>query len=305
MRTGIHLKIAVAAALTATTTALAPTAVATTDAHGRPVPAWHTAEAGRLPDAFLFGVSSVGANNAWAAGLQRVHGVSQGVILHWNGSRWQRQQTDTVPETGVWHALDAASARDVWAYGWSETRETLAHYDGRRWTDTPLPQLSPEQIYGFAKVAAVPGRMWLVSDTRISSYADGQWQQTLLPPGGGVSAIDARTADDAWALGGFAAPGDQSPTVAMHWDGHTWTEVPTVSPTGESLAVSSVYAESARSIWATAVTVGGEDTPQQTRVLHWDGPELARRDRTGHRTGRHGDHRRRGHGLGLRRPRRL
>jgi len=262
MRTGTYLKVAVAAALTAATMTVAQASVAApvaapfTAAHAAHTPAWHTSEAGKLSDlSTLFDIASVNANSAWAVGVQYVDSIGQGVILHWNGRTWTQQSTPGLPETGVWHNVAASSAHDVWAYGWSQVRETLAHYDGKRWTEVPLPQ----EGNGFAKLAAVPGRVWLVNDTSISTYANGTWQSTPVPGGALISAIEARTADDAWAVGS---------SKVLHWDGGSWTDV---SPAGSGLTMTSVYQESARSVWVTALTPYVEDERQQTKVLHWDG----------------------------------
>ncbi|WP_329128975.1 hypothetical protein OG552_01885 [Streptomyces sp. NBC_01476] len=231
-------------------------------------PAWHTVQAGKLSSsAFLFEVATAGADAAWAVGNQTVGGVTSGVILHWDGTAWRRQPTPGVPATGVWHAVTAASAHDVWAYGWSQTRETLAHYDGRSWTAVALPELPPEQIYGFAKIAAVPGRLWVVNDTSIATYSGGTWQRTALGSGVFITSIEAHSATDAWAVGESGdVPGGRS--VALHWNGHAWKDV---SPAGSKLILSDVYRESARSVWAAAVTQADEDNPPQTRVLHWNG----------------------------------
>ncbi|MDX3745659.1 hypothetical protein [Streptomyces sp. AK08-02] len=274
MKTGTHLKIAIVAALTAATVTVAPAAVSVADgaapAAATPnqisAPAWRTSLAGTLSDnSVLFDIASVGPDAAWAVGVQYVNGVGQGVILRWDGSTWQQQSTPDVPETGVWHAVDAVSAHDVWAYGWDQQGETLAHYDGKRWTRTPLPA---DQAFGFAKLAAVPGKVWLVSDTAINSYAHGVWQSTPLKGGVFVNAIEARSSHDVWAVGQFAYAGRPGRSVLMHWDGRSWTET---APAGSDLVVSAVYQESARSVWITALTPYNEDEPQQTKVLHWNG----------------------------------
>ncbi|MGW3645595.1 hypothetical protein [Streptomyces sp. NPDC000878] len=274
MKTGMYLRIAIITALTAATVTVAPAAVSAADgaapaasAAGKtPAPAWRTSLAGTLSNnSALFDIVSVGPDAAWAVGAQYVDGVSQGVILRWNGRAWQQQTTPAVPETGVWHAVDAVSARDVWAYGWDQQGETLGHYDGKRWTETPLPA---EQGYGFAKLAAVPGKTWLVSDTAINSYSHGVWQSTPLPTGVRISAIEARTAHDAWAVGQFGYVGQPSRSVLLHWDGRSWTET---APAGSNLTLSAVYQESARSVWVTALTPYSEDEPQQSKVLHWNG----------------------------------
>lgn len=273
-KSGMCLRIAVIAALTTASVTVAPAAVSVADGatpaasapgggHG---PVWRTSLAGTLSDnSALFDIASVGPNAAWAVGTQYVDGVGEGVILRWNGRTWQQQSTPAVPETGVWHAVDGVSARDVWAYGWDQVGETLAHYDGKRWTQTPLPD---EKGYGFAKLAAVPGRAWLVSDTAINSYAHGVWKSTPLPSGVHINAIEARTAHDAWAVGQFAYAGQPSRSVLLHWNGRSWTET---APAGSAFGITAVYQESARSVWVTALTPYTEDEPQQTKVLHWNG----------------------------------
>ncbi|MFC9843820.1 hypothetical protein ACFWFF_29795 [Streptomyces sp. NPDC060223] len=274
MKTGTYLKIAIVAALTAATVAVAPaagvaaeSAASAASAPGRAsAPAWHTSLAGTLSDnSALFDIASVGPNAAWAVGVQYVDSVGQGVILNWNGRTWQEQSAPGLPTTGVWHAVDAVSAHDVWAYGWDQQGETLAHYDGKRWTQAPLPA---EKGYGFAKLAAVPGKVWLVSDTAINTYTHGAWQSTPLQAGVTIGAIDARTSRDAWAVGQFAHVGQPSRSVLLHWDGRSWTDV---APAAGNLRATAVYQESARSVWVTALTPYVEDEPQQTKVLHWDG----------------------------------
>ncbi|MFE6489221.1 hypothetical protein ACFVGN_40700 [Streptomyces sp. NPDC057757] len=273
MKTGTYLRTALVGALVAATVSVAPAGVAADG--GLPAasapdrasaPAWRTSLAGTLSDnSSLFDVASVGPNAAWAVGVQYVDGAGQGVILRWNGGTWQQQPTSDVPGVGVWHALDAVSARDVWAYGWGQDGETLAHYDGSRWSSVPLPA---GERYGFAKLAAVPGKVWLVSDTGISSYAHGVWRTTPLPEGVMIGAIEARNSRDAWAVGQFAYAGRPGRSVLMHWDGRAWTDV---APAGSDLPVTAVYQESARSVWVTALTPYVEDQRQQTKVLHWDG----------------------------------
>jgi hypothetical protein len=272
MKTGMYLKTVIIAALTTATVTVAPAAVSAADgaasaspASGR-APAWRTSLAGTLSNnSALFDIASIGPNAAWAVGVQYVDGAAQRALLRWNGKTWQQQSTPAVPTAGVWHAVDGVSAHDVWAYGWDEQGETLGHYDGKRWTQMPLPE---EKGYGFAKLAAVPGRTWLVSDTAINSYARGVWQRTPLPTGVRISAIEARTAHDAWAVGQFGYAGQPSRSVLLHWDGRSWTDT---APAGSNLTLSAVYQESARSVWVTALTPYVEDEQQQTKVLHWNG----------------------------------
>jgi len=270
MRTGTYLKIAVAAALTAATAAVTPAAVAAPDTAARPaqahVPAWHTSQAGTLSNfAMLSDIASVSPTSAWAVGIQHFDGFGQGVLLRWNGRAWQPESAPGLPETYTWNSVDATSAHDVWAYGWSTDHENLAHYDGKRWTEMPLPA-----GWGYgSKLAAVPGRVWLVSGSAINSYANGVWQTTPLPAGASMNAVEARTSDDAWVAGETLIVGQPRRTLLLHWDGSSWTDL---APADSDVDITDVYQESARSVWATALTPfkAGEVT-QRSKVLHWDG----------------------------------
>lgn len=122
----------------------------------------------------------------------------------------------------------ALSAASVWAVGTTDSTDPRAmHWNGSGWTEQVL-SLTPGQ----------PGN-----------------------PPGTFQAVAAVSAGDVWAVGGTSGK-----PLAEHWDGRTWTVVPTPSPsprvTGPFLQ--GIAAVSARDIWA----VGGTDQPL---ILHWDG----------------------------------
>jgi hypothetical protein len=90
-----------------------------------------------------------------------------------------------------------------------------------------------------------------------------------------VLGVTARTASDAWAVG-VKATATSNDTLPLHWNGASWTAVPTPNPwpncqdgdilwSGNSL--SSVSAVSANDVWA----VGSECYSANTIVEHWNG----------------------------------
>jgi len=90
-----------------------------------------------------------------------------------------------------------------------------------------------------------------------------------------VWALSARTAADAWAVG-VQATEDSNDTLAMHWNGTSWSAVPTPNPVspcqdGDILwngnALNGVAAISAQDVWA----VGSECYSMNTLLEHWDG----------------------------------
>jgi hypothetical protein len=66
--------------------------------------------------------------------VQRLGGFSSAnvikpLILHWNGRRWSRQVSpQPSPRGAVLYAIAAASARDAWAVGVSETASGSAAF---------------------------------------------------------------------------------------------------------------------------------------------------------------------------------
>jgi hypothetical protein len=85
----------------------------------------------------------------------------------------------------------------------------------------------------------------------------------------GLAAISPR---DIWAVGGQLNSGVGSGPLTMHWDGTTWSVVPSVRPGGTNfVTLAGVAAIAANDVW----TVGRQDTGSahllQPLVEHWDG----------------------------------
>jgi len=115
------------------------------------------------------------------------------------------------------------------------------------------------------RVAAGPGSFdWVVSQTPNPGYY-----------GNILVGVTARTASDAWAVG-VQATETSNDTLALHWNGRTWTAVPTPNPwpecqDGDILwsgnTLTSVAAVSANDVWA----VGSECYSANAIVEHWNG----------------------------------
>jgi hypothetical protein len=72
--------------------------------------------AGGVQGTELSGVAAVSSRNAWAVG-STVAQAPKTVILHWNGTRWQRVPSPTPAGGGLLAGVAATSARDAWAVG--------------------------------------------------------------------------------------------------------------------------------------------------------------------------------------------
>jgi hypothetical protein len=99
------------------------------------------------------------------------------------------------------------------------------------------------------------------------------WSEIAAPsPGTGANrlhGIDARSDDDAWAVGEWNHAGSPPRTLTLHWDGRSWTEVPSPNDGAGTNVLLDVDAVGASDVWA--VGYHEERFTFRPLVLHWDG----------------------------------
>jgi hypothetical protein len=157
---------------------------------------------------YLFDVSAVSATDVWAAGTRRVSGQNgQTLTQHWDGIQWSEVPSPNIAgaETSL-YSVEAVSPTQVWAAGnWSNPSfftggMFMVRWDGAQWATVPgLPLANTGRLFGLG--SSSPSNVWSVGD-----YRDNTGR--LLP-------------------------------LTIHWDGATWSSIPSVS------SVSSVSAPNA------------------------------------------------------------
>lgn len=201
----------------------------------------------------LYGVDALGPDDVWAAGGQTKQAPDGFVgthilVMHWNGTAWRVMDTPVqVGASGdlIWR-VTALAPNDVWFFGENiynpQLRLGLAiamHWDGSRFEFTDVP------IVNFV--------------------GSGSTSNNSLHAG------SALAPDNIWAVG---AGGDGDPLVCdlsqiHHWNGRTWTHVPSQPPDG--CAWHSLYAVEALAtddVWAGGETFDGD---YHGLSLHWRG----------------------------------
>ena len=188
----------------------------------------------------LQGVSAISSQDIWAVGDYNPGNPVTGrktLIEHWDGNTWSLVSSPNPSWPGIdlatLAAVDAVTATDVWAVGYSEDFSSLRlntlimHWDGSQWTIVPSPNPAgvrlPNQLFSIAAVAA--NDIWAVGSYGSNSkpltlHWDGAaWSVVPNNCGsyGGLHGVSAITASDIWAVGeGFSC----------HYDGSAWTMVP-------------------------------------------------------------------------------
>jgi hypothetical protein len=153
---------------------------------------------------------------------------------------WTAMRTPDLGTRGNYlNDVDIVSPGDAWAVGnyFDTTRQAertlIQHFDGTGWSIVPSPSRGPGDNLLFGVDALAPG--------------------------------------DVWAVGAWTAPGNYLKTLALHWDGHAWSIVPTPTPGpvgyGHLEGVAMVAADDG---WAVGSAEASIDITH-TLALHWDG----------------------------------
>lgn len=204
------------------------------------------------PAGHFLGVSAVSATDAWAVGGTSWENPSQTLAEHWNGSSWTKVPTPIQGGSALFNAVAATFASNAWAVGSigpgpgdpAVESPLIEHWDGTAWSAQPFAV--PTDGGQFTAVAATSADdAWAVGYTGATSEGTGQttmiehwdgsgWTQVSSPdPAGSASILSGVTAirpDDAWAVGHTLTSSGVDQSLTMHWDGSTWTVVPSPDP---------------------------------------------------------------------------
>jgi hypothetical protein len=99
------------------------------------------------------------------------------------------------------------------------------------------------------------------------------WNAVASPPvgsEGNLTAVAALSATDAWAVGQYEAPDSLQRTLTEHWNGSSWTQIPSPNSSQRFNILTSVSAVSATDVWAVGygATASNNSAPL---IEHWDG----------------------------------
>lgn len=199
---------------------------------------WNGTAWRRMPfpnrNAQLSGVAVRSAGDAWAVGAV-FHRTSIGMfILHWNGQHWSHVAAPALRGDAWLTAVAVNSARNAWAVGRTASGHPVAlHWNGRTWRIVPGMPAAARSLNGVAIVAR--NYVWAVGSTQrgatfIARWNGHIWRRLTSPsPGGGGAALRgvvARSASNAWAVGGSQPVGGTALAHILHWNGTSWVVSP-------------------------------------------------------------------------------
>ena len=242
----------------------------------------------------LSGVAALSSNNASAVGYEDTQDLTE----QWNGSKWS-----VIPSPGPGkggNVLNGAAlvpgTSQLWAVGYFYKlrgyRFTLTkQWNGTKWVTVSSPNPNKgkgdNELDGVAAISAHD--VWAVGDAEDSFFSQNtltehwngtQWSIVPSPNPGGAAgaphylyAVAAVSTNDVWAVGTDLNASNVTQTLILHWDGTSWSVVPSpnVGPyANELLAVTAI---STGNVWAVGDYQSVKAHTPQTLVEHWNGTQ--------------------------------
>jgi hypothetical protein len=235
----------------------------------------------------LHSVSASSPNDIWAVGQTGIH---------FDGTKWTAFPMPLIKgdNTSKLAGVVDFAPNNVWAVGLTGIslgtgNQVIEHFNGAKWSLFPGPKFqSGDQPSLESLTANSPSDMWaggfiLTNGGRslfpLFEHFDGTKWTALETQfqGGTIFGISADATNDAWAVGNVGV----STTFIEHWDGRTWTVVPSPSPgaaKGGADILNGVVALAPNDVWAAGTSMPGPtppppllDTPTITLIEHFDG----------------------------------
>lgn len=202
----------------------------------------------------LSGTAAISANDVWAVGAWTSLAPYDSTLAeHWDGTAWTTVPTPN-PSPGLNHlfAVAVVSSNDVWAVGSTAGKNTgdttiAEHWNGSTWSAVPTPNGPGGGSDLFAVTAIASNNVWAVgqlfaastNNTLVEHWDGSSW--TIVPsPNAGTSnnqlfGVSAFSAGDVWAVGYYRpSTGAARQSLAEHWNGASWSVVPSFSQAGDT-----------------------------------------------------------------------
>jgi len=248
---------------------------------------------------FLNAVATVATNDVWAVGFSfTCTSLLKPMALHWNGSQWNVVPTPKLNtnDNAALNGIFAFASDNIFAVGYQPAsngavQTLIEHWNGSAWTVVPSPNANNTGNVLTSISAASPTDIWAVGDQvapgievrTLALHFDGNiWSVVPTPNPVGGSELDQNILTSVVAVApndvttvGFTVANFTELTMAQHWDGNTWTVVPTPNRStvaGSFNTLRGVTAVSPTDLYAVGFFADSATAGQQlTLILHFDG----------------------------------
>lgn len=168
------------------------------------------------------------------------------------------------------HGIDASSASDIWIISDQRSGPFTEHFNGTTWSVVTIPvRMTINAVLDLA-----PTNAWSVGD-EVAHWNGTSWKvvpnATSYNSGNHLEAITALSPTDLWAVG-YSYPGPAPVVSALveHFNGTSWSVVPTPSFTGTYTELKGVSSAASGHVYAVGVTFASNTSAGKTVVLEND-----------------------------------
>jgi hypothetical protein len=255
-----------------------------------PTPGFNTAS--------LAAVSASSPTDAWAVGRQQNNRSDfTPLAMHWNGTAWTVSPSAATALGGqIGIGVADISPTDAYAIGGglgSAAAGLVAQWNGTTWTRLTVPPPSNDNLLSdFDAISASgPDNVWIVgtfedeinpdffpTETYSLHWNGSTWSVVPMPLVNSTNvnaffhfnAIQANSPTDVWAVGDQGVTDSTSSTLIEHYNGTSWSIVPSPSPGEDANLTGVTTSNAANDVWA----VGGQNGSsgqEQTLTLNWNG----------------------------------
>src|SRR5579872_4734311 len=230
----------------------------------------------------LAAASASSPNDIWAVGS---------AVMHYDGTKWTAFQPANQSQISTLNGVYTVSPTLAWTAGGSVSStgvpgQIIEQWNGTQWNVFPGPtfgQNDQPAIYTMAGTSA--DDVWAIGSLLVNDgfqldflfeHWDGQqWTATtLLADDAFLFGASADSPNDAWAVGFNGPQNDDSATLAMHFNGSTWSQVSTPSVGTGANQLNGILALAPNNVWAVGFSTP-VPPPQQAATLtlieHFDG----------------------------------
>jgi Bacterial Ig-like domain/FG-GAP-like repeat len=237
----------------------------------------------------LNGVDALASNDIWAVGYSEVSGRYSTLIEHWDGTRWRIVTSPNAGTSGdnVLTSVDALSGTNAWAVGSSRAatsrKSLIQRWNGSSWTivSSPNPGTLSNSLLGVA--AAGPNDIWAVGwknsgnglQSLLLHYDGTGWTEGATVPKVGtgdnvLTGISVVSNDDVWATG-YYVDGTKYRTLTLHYNGTTWSHVPSPNGADGTDILMGIDASSPTNAWAVGFEYRAALDHYVASTQLWDG----------------------------------
>jgi hypothetical protein len=188
---------------------------------------------------------------------------------------------------GGFNDVATVSASDAWAVG-GNGNGMIQRFNGTRFTTVASPTLLDGSANAWASLNAVDvlsataayavgGATGASGSPAVALRWNGSQWSKLAATGatGSFTGVKAFSANDVWAVGDDTSSAVRRTTLAMHFNGTSWTRLATPSPGTRNNNVTDVDGSAPNDVWAVGYSLNLPygNRIRNSMILHWNGSQ--------------------------------